>query len=355
MAKGALSLSLLIGSVNAACVNPRPAPAPVAPEMSGAVPEQVWTSRVGRRFTGRIEVEHGTIYGAGSDRKVYAVDLETGAVRWSHRLTGPVGGGVLLSGDTLYAATSRPDGRVYAIDRRLGRRLWRSKTGAIGAPLSLSAGVLIAQAQSGVIAGLEPKTGMVKWRRTLGFARIAAEPAGEDAVVVATVDSLFRVRPSDGRVTHRVGSPGTIVSPWIEFGGALVAGTTDSQVVAIAPGDLRQQWSVRLDAPVLGSPAAMGDTLFAASRRGSVYRIVANSPPKADRIVELEWPVTAPITVVKGQIILGGADGTLRALRPDGSEIWRLRIWRPVELSPLALDDGILAIGGEGDLHRYRQ
>ena len=355
MVQGALSVAVLLGSVNAACVNPRPAPRPVSPDMSGAVPQQVWTSRVGRRFTGRVELQDGTLYGAGADRKVYAVDLESGAVRWSHRLSGPVAGGVLVSGDTLYVASTRPDGKVYAIDRRLGRRLWKSGTGAIGAPLSLSNGMLIAQTQKGVIAGLDPRSGAVKWRRPLGVARIPAQSAGDSAVVVATVDSLFRVRSRDGWITHRVSSPGTVMSPWIEFGGALVAGTTDSQVVAIAPNDLRQNWSVRLDAPVLGSPAAMGDTLFAASRRGSVYRIVANSPPKADRIVELEWPVTAPIAIVRRQIVLGGADGTVRALHPDGSEIWRLRIWRPVELRPIGLQDGILAIGGEGDIHRYRQ
>ena len=56
-----------------------------------------------------------------------------------------------------------------------------------------------------------------------------------------------------------------------------------------------------------------------------------------------------------GHLLLGGADGTLRALRPDGTEVWRIQLWRPVELGPVALDDGILAIGGNGDLHRYRQ
>jgi outer membrane protein assembly factor BamB len=323
--------------------------------VSGTVPQQLWTSRVGRRLTGRIEVEDGIIYGAGADRKVYAVNLETGAVKWSHRLSGPVAGGVLLSGDTVYAASSRPDGRLYAIDRKLGRRLWVSRTGPITAPLARAGRMLIAPTQRGVIAGVDPGSGAIKWRKTLGVARVAAEPVGDSAVVIATVDSLFRVLPQDGRVTHRVASPGSVLSPWIRFQGALVAGTTDSQVVAIGPGDLKQHWSVRLDAPVLGSPAAMGDTLFAASRRGSVYRIVANSPPKAERLIELEWPVTAPIAVVRGQIILGGADGTMRALRPDGSEIWRLRIWRPIELRPVVLDDGILAIGGEGDIHRYRQ
>jgi hypothetical protein len=69
----------------------------------------------------------------------------------------------------------------------------------------------------------------------------------------------------------------------------------------------------------------------------------------------LDWPVTAPVAVVGSEILLGGADGTIRALRPNGSEIWRIRVWRPVEFSPIPLADGLLAIGGNGDLHRYRR
>jgi hypothetical protein len=69
----------------------------------------------------------------------------------------------------------------------------------------------------------------------------------------------------------------------------------------------------------------------------------------------LSWPVTTPVTIVGRQILLGGADGTIRALGTDGREIWRVRIWRPVELGPIALSDGLLAIGGNGDLHRFRQ
>jgi hypothetical protein len=152
-----------------------------------------------------------------------------------------------------------------------------------------------------------------------------------------------------------VPSPGTIVSPWVFYRGSLVAGTTDSQVVAIDPADLRSRWSVQVDAPVLGSPAAAGDTLYAASRRGTLYRILPGDLPKAERVVELDWPVTAPVSVVDDQILLGGADGAVRALRPDGTEIWRVQLWRPVELGPVALEDGLLAIGGNGDLHRYRQ
>jgi outer membrane protein assembly factor BamB len=355
--RGAFSLVLLLGSVNAACIGYRPPPegSLQAGPQSGAAPTQVWAVRTGRRLTGRIELKEGQLYGAGVDRKVYAVDLETGEVQWSSRLSGLVAGGVLVSGDTVFAASSRPQGRVYALDRATGKRHWRAKTGPVGAPLALVDGTLLVPAQRGQLLGLNPADGSVRWRSRMGMTRIAPLSVGRGAVVVATVDSLYRVSAADGQVSHRAASPGTIVSPWLVHRGLLVAGTTDSQVVAVSPADLTTRWSAKVDAPVLGSPAALGDTLYVASRRGTLFRVAPGAAPSPQRVVELDWPVTAPLTVLDGYLLLGGADGALRALRPDGAEVWRIQLWRPVELSPVALEDGILAIGGNGDLHRYRQ
>ncbi len=355
MKNGALSLALLLGGVNAACINFRPAPAPLSPAVSGDAPTQVWSARAGRRLTGQLTLDGGRLYGAGVDRKVYAVDLESGQIEWSHRLSGIVAGGVLVSGDTVYAASSRPQGRVYALDRATGRRLWRQKTGPVGAPLALAGGTIVVATQRGEVFGLAQATGEERWRQRLGTSRVAPMDVGDGALVIATVDSIFRLTASTGEVTHRIRSPGTVVSPGISFDRALVAGTTDSQVVALDPTDLTVRWSLRVDAPVLGSPAAAGDTLFVATRRGTLYRVEPDTPRRAEPVVALEWPVTAPVTIVRGQILLGGADGQLRALRSDGTELWRVQLWRPVELSPVPLDDGLIAAGGEGDLHRYRR
>ena len=354
--RGGLSLVLLLGSVNAGCTAYRPpSAAPVSAAATGDAPTQVWAARAGRRLTGRVTLEDGRIYGGGVDRRVYAVDLETGEVEWSKRLSGLIAGGVLVSGDTVFVASSRPGGQVYALAREGGKQFWRTKTGPVAAPLALVGGTLVVSGQRGQLLGLSPTDGSVRWRRPLAMARVAPVPAGNAWVIVAAVDSLYRVGVQDGAVSHAVISPGTIVSPWLPYRGALVAGTTDSMVVSIDPADLRTRWSVRVDAPVLDSPAALGDTLYVASRRGTVYRIPPDSNPEAKLLVELDWPVTAPLTVVNGELLLGGADGTVRALRPDGTEAWRVQLRRPVELSPLALEDGLLAIGGNGDLHRYRQ
>jgi len=289
------------------------------------------------------------------DRKVYAVDLASGQQRWSSRLGGIVGGGVLVAGDTVYAASSRPEGRVYALEGATGRRIWRQPTGPVNAPLGMVDSLVVAETQRGEVLGLDRRTGRIRWRRKLGAARIPAIAGGGGTLIVATVDSLFRLGARDGKVVRAAPSPGAIVSPWIEHRGLLVAGTADSLVVAIDRDSLRVRWQVSLDAPVLASPAAAGDTVFAASRRGSLYRIVGDSAPAATRVAELDWPVTAPVAVLDGLVLLGGADGTLRALRPDGHEAWRLRLRWPVELAPIPLDDGLIAVGGDGDLHRYRR
>jgi outer membrane protein assembly factor BamB len=354
MSRGALSLALLLGAVNAACTVARAPHSAVAPAAAATGPAPVWSARAGRRWTGPFVVQGDILFGAGVNRKVYAVDLSRGSTLWSARLSGLIAGGVVVAGDTVYVATSRPQGAVYALARGTGKRFWRTRLAAVGAPLSLIGGMLVAETQEGLIVGLDPASGDIRWRRRLGAARIPALPVDSGAFIVATTDSLFRLGPG-GKVLRRAPSPGVILSPWIRLGDGLVAGTTDSLVVSIRLSDLRTAWRVKLDAPVVGAPAASGDTVYAVSRRGTLYRITGDSTVAAQPIVALSWPVTAPVTLLDGAILLGGADGTIRALRPaDGRELWRLRLLGPIELSPAPLADGMLAIGGNGDIHRYR-
>jgi outer membrane protein assembly factor BamB len=315
----------------------------------------VWATRAGRRLTGDLALEQGTLYGGGVDRKVYAVDLESGAIRWSTRLAGIVAGGVLVSGDTVYAASTRPQGRVYAFDRATGRRLWQAGVGLVSTPLAMVDRLLLAATQRGELVALDPASGARRWRRRTGPARIAPISGRPGELILTTPDSLFRIASADGKVRRRIHAPGAVVSPWLRLPDQLVAGTADSLVLAIDLDSLTPRWKVRVDAPVLDSPAVLGDTIYAATRRGTLYRVLPGDPAKAERIVELDWPVTAPVTIVDRLILLGGADGTIRALEPGGTERWRVTLWRPVEVSPLALDDGLVAAGGRGDLHRYRR
>jgi outer membrane protein assembly factor BamB len=358
--KGGWSLVLLMGSVNAGCSRYRPVPevdlapimAPVAVE--GTPLEEVWSRRAGRGLGGAVAYSDTVMYVGAADRHVIAIDLRNGRVRWSARLMGPIAEGVVADDRRIYAHTERPDGRVYGIDIVRGMRMWDRQIGLAAAPPALVHGSLIVANRRGLLFALDPATGEIKWRRRVGVARAPAFPGTNGTVIVATIDSLFRLAGADGLVLERRKATGTVLSPWVVHRDYRMAGTTDSQVVAMATDRLEPAWSVTLDAPVLGSPILRGDTLFALTRIGTLYRILISPDPVAEQLIDMRTAFLSSPVMVKDWIVAGSADGMLYGFTLDGRIDWRVPIAGPIALSPLVLADGFLAIGGRGDLHRYR-
>jgi len=358
--QGGWSLVLLLGGVNAGCSRYKPVPrvdleqtmAPV--QVEGTPLEEVWSRRAGRGLGGAVSYSDTVMYVGAADRHVIAIDLRNGAVRWSLRVSGPVAEGVVADERQVYAHTERPDGRAYGIDKVRGMKRWETTIGLAAAPPALVHGMLIMANRSGVVLALDPATGVVKWRRRLGVARAPAFGGSQGSVIISTLDSLFQVSGTDGKVLQRRKSSGTVLSPWLLHGQYRIAGTTDSQVVAIHVDSLAPAWTVRLDAPVIGSPLIKGDTLFALTRIGSLYRILLSPAPIAQRLANARTPFLSSPVLVRDWIVAGSADGILYGFTLDGAIAWRVMIAGPIELSPLVLSDGFLAIGGRGDLHRYR-
>ena len=360
MKRGALSLVLLLGGVNAACMDIGRLPRRHCPETRCRAPRP---PRCGRRgpaagFTGRVVLHDGKLYGAGVDRKVYAVDLATGAgALVAAGSSGLVAGGVLVSGDTVFAASSRPEGRVYALDRGTGRatlagprpdrsaRHWRSwpetcwsRPASGGAP---GHSIRRMGRSVGAASGHGPDRA--------GGGRGGRRRGGDGGLDLPG-------EPRDGVGHHRVRSPGTIVSPWVSdawsprrrhhrFAGGRARSGRPHVRAGVSGGRARcsarpRRWATPSTSRAGGAPSTVSAPGDAAEGRA---------------VVELDWPVTAPVTH------RGRSDPAGRRRR-DGA-CASPRRHRGVAGAALAsgrasvrvaLDDGILAIGGNGDLHRYR-
>ena len=303
-----------------------------------------------------VALDSANAYLGGSDRRVVSVDLASGKTRWARRVRGPLVGGVLRAGSVVYAATDHPGNKVYAFRAASGSELWSTSSGGVEAPIALVDKRLIVLNREQQILAIDTATGHVLWRRPLPSQRIPPLPLGGNPVLVSSYDSLYVVQANDGRVTLRVRAPGVLVSPWVRLGDQLVAGTGDSLVVAIEPTSLRPIWRVRLDGPLLSSPAVVGDTLYCVTQYGSLYRILPGDQPQVTRLAADRWAATGTPTVFGGWILVGASDGALRAFRQDdGAEGWRMMLSRPLALAPLVLGDReFLALGGRGDLHRMK-
>jgi outer membrane protein assembly factor BamB len=75
-------------------------------------------------FTATPLVAGGVVYVQDMKSSVFALDLETGAVRWQHLFsaTNPGPDGVAVAGDRVYGAT---DSIAFALSARTGRLLWQ--------------------------------------------------------------------------------------------------------------------------------------------------------------------------------------------------------------------------------------
>ena len=75
-------------------------------------------------FTATPVVSRGAVYLQDMKSNVFALDLETGSVRWRHLFdaTNPGPNGVAVSGGRVYGAT---DSLAFALDAATGRLLWR--------------------------------------------------------------------------------------------------------------------------------------------------------------------------------------------------------------------------------------
>ncbi len=348
---GGWSLAALGMSVNAACANFRPPPPQIPPEAAGAAPAEVWSVRAGRGITDPLVVSGSVALLAGTDRVLRAISVDDAKEVWNRRLPGAAVGGVMLRDSVVYLATHRPQGRVLAIAAATGVRLWESSPGEATTAVGTAADLVAVVNREGRLVAMDMRTGRRRWDRRVGLSRVAPAGAG-NAFIVSTQDSLLRIETSAGRTTHRRPSPGPVLEPWLAYRGHLVAPTGDSLIVAIDPADLREAWSARVDAPVMGDLAVRGDTIWAVTRIGTLYRIVAGRP--AEALASLGAPVTTGVALLGDLILFGAADGVLRAMTRDGREAWRVGLSWNITVDPVAIDDGFIALGGDGDLHRYR-
>ncbi len=97
--------------------------------LDAATGKLLWTFSAGASIASHPAMADGVLYFGSFDQHMYAVDAETGAQVWRspERLGGWIWCDPLLDGDEIFVGDVK--GGVYAIDRRNGNVIWRSRVG----------------------------------------------------------------------------------------------------------------------------------------------------------------------------------------------------------------------------------
>jgi outer membrane protein assembly factor BamB len=111
----------------------------------------------------------GTVFIAGFDHILYALNMETGKLKWKTDLHGSQVGSPAISENGILYQTAF-NGNIYALNCQNGAKIWEFKTGShVYASVAISLDdTIYVGSTNGTFYALEGKTGKIKWTYYIG-------------------------------------------------------------------------------------------------------------------------------------------------------------------------------------------
>lgn len=270
-------------------------------------------------------IGNGTVYVAGYNGVVYAIDGRTSDDLWKYDTGSPIVGGIAIDNGTLFVGTS--DGLLYALNAnataaegtlrdgfepfQAGDKIWSTPT--------VSDGVVYFGSLDHNLYALDAGTGKPVWNGPFRTGGAITSPAlvVNSVVYIGSFDAkLYAVDAATG--TQKWVFEEATNSFWskpVYDQGVLYACSLDHKVYAVdaESGNLTSAWPGPFDvgSPVNASPVIVNDTLVVASDNGLVYGIALDTGKERWAHIDLKVKVFAPLCASAGKVYLNGQDNRL--------------------------------------------
>jgi outer membrane protein assembly factor BamB len=276
-------------------------------------------------------VGNGVVVVGGRNGEVVAFEADSGAQRWSVKVTSEVLTAPLVTTERVIVRSN--DGRVFGLDIADGSRDWVFDRGlptltlrGNSAPVA-GHGLVYLGYEDGTVVALRQNDGLRAWEQ------LVAEPEGRT--------ELDRVADIDGDL--QVGAD------------EIFAGSYHNQIMAISASTGRPLWT--RDIATANGLALLSDKVLVADTAGNIWaldRSTGSEVWKQDALARRQ--LTTP--VVHGDYgVVGDLEGYLHWFRLSTGEIvGRTRLGdEPLRGTPQVSPEGILfALGTEGELAAYQ-
>jgi outer membrane protein assembly factor BamB len=319
-------------------------------------PTLAWRFDASGEITSSAAVSNGVIYFTGRRGDIYAVDAQSGDIRWQAHLgdyilrsspaisgnTVFVTGGYALfalnatTGEELwklpiqYAAQSSPtiagslvfvasqDGRLYAVDAASGAQEWSYNAEGIifGAP-AISGGIAYIGTDAGMLHAISIERGNFIWKDGIGGNLVASPAVANGLVIVSSRgQGVIALDARNGEEQWRYSVSGR--SSVAISQGIVLAGSDDGGVHAISLETGEPLWLFPTGSEVLSSPVVVGSVAYVASGL-NLYAIDLTTGAGIWRFSTTDVIESSP-AIANEQIYLGSRDGFLYAIGGSGTE-----------------------------------
>ena len=333
--------------------------------------KKLWSTGVG---SGQGDAYHhlrpvlngDSIYAAGNDGTVVALDRFRGRKLWKRDFDLPFSGGVGYGAGMLLLGTG--DGEVLVLNAGDGMERWRVQLGGeIMAPPQTNGKVVVVQTYNGKIRGLSAQDGAELWvydsnlpvltlRGTstpIIYEKFAIAAFGNGKVIAFDVDSgavrwEARVAIAQGRseIDRIVDVDGTM----LRVGTSLFAVSYQGRVAAIDIGSGRKLWQEDISS-YAGIGQGFGN-IYIAEENGTVTAFHRNGQGIRWQQPQLSYRRLSAPRAIKGYVAVGDLEGYVHFLsQVDGQFAGRSKVdGSGVRADMLVVDDVIYVFGNSGTL-----
>ena len=265
-----------------------------------------------------------TVYFGADDGHMYAVNSETGELRWKYTTQGTINPRPVLHQGALLFSSS--EGRVYALDAATGKWRWQyDREAPEGFTIQGYSGVTVHRDRAfvgfsdGMLVALKPASGEVIWTRSLlgsatRFIDVDATPAvaADDTLITASYNGgVYAVDPDSGSVKWQLQVEGASTSDAGKRRLYFTAPRTGLVATDLAGNRL---WSQAIPSGVPTAPVVTGSYIFVGGTESGLYVASATSG-RLLQYVQTGRGISAMPAVSKDMLVVLTNGGSLLAFK----------------------------------------
>ena len=271
-----------------------------------------------RAIYGSPTVTEDSVVFGGYDGVLYALSLETGEeVLFGRVRVGdgePIVGGAVVADDLVLVGSS--DGYLYAFGLAEGEELWRFKTGGeVWSTPAVDNGIAYIGSMDRKLYAVDTSDGSKRWEFSTNGAITAKPLVSNGRVYVGSFDGTFyAVDGGTGDEVWRFDG----ANKWYWSGAVveedtLFAASLDGHLYALDVESGELVWKLNAEAPIVGSPAIVGDRVAVASDDGTV-RLVRRRDGSDERRCSTGEKIRAGLSQMDRVLYVMATDHSIRAL-----------------------------------------
>jgi len=294
-----------------------------APGIHGAMPRTERMPDPFDVFLSSPVVAGGMVYFGSGDQNVYALDAQTGELKWKFATGDVVHASPAIAGGVLYIGSW--DRHLYALDAQTGAMLWKFQTGddtviynqiGIASSAAVAGGAVFFGCRDGHFYAVDAKTGAQLWKHDNKMGWVIASPAVLDGAVYFPTSDGTRfnaLEAASGRVLFDLTNKAVSFSSPAISNGLAYFGSSDGwlHAVDVKTGTMKAEFQT--DGSRLNSPKyvdAQGRIISSAlypdiTLDGMIIGL--------DRMFSLGSILSSPV-VADGVVYFGSTDGNLYAV-----------------------------------------